>query len=106
MNYLIKSNEMKTVFITYGQAHDEAVIETLEKLEIRGFTRWDGIDGKGSIDGEPRFGTHTWPALNSATMTVIEDDKVDELLAALKMVDQKTPMLGLRAFVWNIEKHI
>lgn len=46
MNYLIKSNEMKTVFITYGQAHDEAVIETLEKLEIRGFTRWDGIDGK------------------------------------------------------------
>jgi hypothetical protein len=34
----------------------------------------------------------------------VPDDKVDDILSAVKAMDEETPALGLRAFVWNIEK--
>ena len=30
--------------------------------------------------------------------------KVDDILAQLRAMDEETPALGLRAFVWNVEK--
>ena len=42
----------------------------------------------------------------SAILTVVPDEKVDGLLEALHALDIETEMLGLRAFVWNIEKTI
>ena len=49
---------MKAVFISYNQTLTKRVLYMLEKLEIRGYTRWKDVSGKGSIDGEPREGTH------------------------------------------------
>jgi hypothetical protein len=37
-------------------------------------------------------------------MTIIPDDKVDELLESVKKLDEVNKEVGLRAFVWNIEK--
>ena len=48
---------MKAVFISYYQTLTERVLYMLEKLEIRGYTRWKDVSGKGSIDEEPREGT-------------------------------------------------
>ena len=31
--------------------------------------------------------------------------KVDDILAQLRAMDEETPNLGIRAFVWNVEKH-
>ena len=42
----------------------------------------------------------------SAIITVVDDAKVDPLLDALHAMDKETEMLGLRAFVWNVEKSI
>ena len=39
-------------------------------------------------------------------MTVVDDAKVEPLLEELHAMDVETEMLGLRAFVWNIEKTI
>jgi hypothetical protein len=39
-------------------------------------------------------------------MTVVDDDKVENLLKSLHALDKETEMLGLRAFVWNIEQSI
>jgi hypothetical protein len=39
-------------------------------------------------------------------MTVVEDDRVDELLTVIKKIDKRSEELGLRAFVWNIERTI
>ena len=46
---------MKAVFISYNQTLTERVLYMLEKLEIRGYTRWKDVSGKGSIDGEPHI---------------------------------------------------
>jgi hypothetical protein len=42
--------------------------------------------------------------MNNALLTFVPDEKVDDILAQLKAMDEETPDLGIRAFVWNIEK--
>ena len=40
------------------------------------------------------------------SVTIVDDAKVDILLNILHEMDLATPKLGLRAFVWTIEKSI
>ena len=97
---------MKSVMITFDQAFYERIIETLDRMNCRGFTYWQQVQGRGSTTGEPHYGSHAWPSMCSAIMTVVDDAKVDPLLEVLHAMDQETEMLGLRAFVWNVEKTI
>lgn len=95
---------MKAIFISYNQAYNEEIVEVLDAHEQRGFTRWENIDGRGSVDGEPHYGSHAWPVQNHALLTFVQDDKVQPILADLKAKDEETPDLGLRAFVWGAEQ--
>jgi hypothetical protein len=52
------------------------------------------------------MGTHTWPEMNSAAITIIDDDRVEELLKYIRMLDEQNKEAGVRAFVWNIEKSV
>ena len=97
---------MKSVFITFDQAHYEHIVEALDKSGCRGFTSFGTVQGRGSKTGEPHYGSHAWPTLNSAILAMVDDDKVDHFLEILHQMDQKTEAQGLRAFVWNIEKTI
>ena len=81
------------------------VADALEALGVRGFTMWQDIAGRGSETGEPHLGNHAWPTMNNAMLTFVEDDKVDDILGKIRSMDEETPDLGLRAFVWNVEKH-
>lgn len=97
---------MKAVFIIFNQANTERVYYMLDRLQIRGYTFWEDVQGRGSTDGEPRQGTHTWPEMNSAVITVVNDEQVDELLDAVKRLDNRNKEIGVRAFVWNVEKTV
>ncbi|MDR2890990.1 MAG: hypothetical protein LBV18_05230 [Alistipes sp.] len=90
---------MKAVFISYNQAHTLEVNTMLDKLEIRGFTRWALTEGRGSTDGEPHFATHAWPSMNSSILTFVDEGKVAPLMEALRKLDAEAPQQGLRAFV-------
>ncbi|MCQ2153733.1 MAG: hypothetical protein MJY44_04085 [Bacteroidales bacterium] len=94
---------MKAVFISYNQAYNEEIVEVLESCGQRGFTRWEGIQGKGGFNGQPRFGSHAWPEQNHAILAVVKDEKVEPMLEKLRVKDEASPDLGLRAFVWNID---
>jgi len=93
---------MKSVFIAYNQAHTERVNFIFDRLKIKGYTQWDNVSGRGSETGEPHLGTHTWPEQNSAVLTIVEDELVEELLEAVKKLDEINKDVGIRAFVWNI----
>lgn len=95
---------MKSVLIVFNQANTERVEYLLDVLSIRGFTFWENVQGRGHINGDPRRGTHTWPEMNNAVMTVIEDDKVEPLLLAVRKLDLRNPEVGVRAFVWTIDQ--
>ena len=94
---------MKSVMIVFNQAFTSRVEYMLDELGIRGFTFFEEVQGRGGESGEPRRGTHTWPEMNSAVITVVPDDKVDELLKTVKKLDARNKDVGIRAFVWNIE---
>jgi nitrogen regulatory protein PII len=94
---------MKAIFIVFNQANTERVEYMLDRIGIRGFTWWENVQGRGSVAGEPRKGTHTWPEMNSAVITVVPDEKVDEILARVKKIDSINDEVGIRAFVWNVE---
>lgn len=97
---------MKSVLITFDQAFYERIIEALDRLNCRGFSYLPQMQGRGSKTGEPHYGSHAWPSMCSAILTVVDDTKVDPLLDVLHEMDVETEMLGLRAFVWNVEKTI
>ena len=94
---------MKSVFILFNQANTERVEYMLDQLKISGFTFFEQVQGRGTNGGEPRRGTHTWPEMNSAVMTIVEDDQVAARLSTIKKLDNRNKEIGVRAFVWNIE---
>ena len=95
---------MKAVFISYNQALTEKVTEIIDSLNIRGFTQWTEVFGRGSQTGEPHMGTHTWPEMNNVHLCMVDDGKVEPLLSKLKELNAQAQEHGLRAFVWNAEK--
>lgn len=97
---------MKSILITFDQAFFERIMALLDRMNCRGFTYLDRVQGRGSKKGEPHYGSHAWPSMNSAIITIVDESKVDPLLEALHEMDIETEQLGLRAFVWNIEKTI
>ncbi len=95
---------MQAIFIIYNQAHTEKVEYMLDRLEIRGYTKWDSVYGRGSKTGVPHMGTHTWPESNAATLTIVDDEKVDVVLEKIKKLDSINEEVGIRAFAWDIKK--
>lgn len=95
---------MKAVFISFYQAFYDEVIEVLDKLDIRGFTSWTNVLGRGSDEGEPHYGTHAWPTVNSAIITFIPDNKVHTLLNEIHKLDLTAQQQGIRAFVLQAEE--
>lgn len=95
---------MKSIFIAYDQAYNMEIADAMQEIGVRGFTMWQDIAGRGSETGEPHLGNHAWPTMNNAILSFVPDDKVDDILAMVRAKDEETPALGLRAFVWNIEK--
>ncbi len=97
---------MKAVLIIFDQAHYSQIERDLSKLNIRGFSSWKEVFGRGSNNGEPHYGSHAWPSVNNAIITIVEDEKVKLLLKYLKELDNMYDQLGLRAFVLNVEDMI
>ena len=95
---------MKAIFIAYNQAYNEEIVEVLVAHGQRGYTAWQDIQGKGSVDGIPHLGNHAWPEMNHALLAMVDDGMVEGIMEDLRAKDAASPDLGLRAYVWNIER--
>ena len=94
---------MKAIFIAYSQAYNEEITALLEGFGQRGFTKWENVGGRGTVDGEPHLGTHAWPAQNHAVLSVVDDALAPQIMDALRATDVANPLLGLRAYVLPVE---
>ena len=105
--------------VVYAIFAKNGVIRTRKKLQkqnnnynvlthnnCRGFTYWQDVQGRGTKSGEPHYGSHAWPSMNSAILSVVDETRLGIVLKALHTLDEAKPALGLRAFVWDIEKAI
>lgn len=97
---------MKSVFITFDQAHHDNVTDALRSSLCRGYTLLTEVGGCGTNTGEPHLGSHAWPAMNEAIIAICDDERVQPLLDRLHKLDVDNPLLGLRAFVWTVEQTI
>ena len=97
---------MKAVFISYNQAFKDEILDIMLKAGVKGFTNWEEVTGRGSRSGEPHYGDHAWPTLNSAMMAVCEDRIAEDFMKRLKVLDENNPLMGLRAFSWTIDSTI
>jgi nitrogen regulatory protein PII len=97
---------MKSVFIVYNQALTERVEEMLNRLNVRGFTQWKDVMGRGSQTGEPHMGSHTWPAMNSAILSVVDEIQAQKLLDGVRKLNEKAEMQGIRAFTWKVDESV
>jgi len=97
---------MKAIFITYNQALTDPVMTVLNKWGVRGFTKWVDTQGRGSVNGDPHYGSHAWPEMNSSILAVTTEEKSESVLKALRELDSEMEAQGLRAFVWNIETQL
>ena len=97
---------MKSIFIAFDQAYYERIVDMLQRSNARGFTAWQEVQGRGTKTGDPHFGSHAWPSISSALITIVDDTQVQPILDKLHQMDLATPKLGLRAFVWNVEQSI
>jgi len=97
---------MKAVMIIFNQSISDEVYDILDNLQIRGFTRWLDVHGRGTEKGEPHFGTHIWPSENGVLLTVVENDKVEPILEEVKKINAQAEEEGIRAFVWTVEQAV
>ena len=67
---------------------------------------FEQVMGAGTKTGDPHLGSHAWPTMNSSILTIVPDERVDTLMERLHEIDVNNEMLGLRAFVWNVERDI
>lgn len=74
----------------------------MKKLGVRGYTSWEEVQGCGSVTGEPHLGDYVWPILNSAIISITDDEHCVQLLKALRALEAANPQLGLRAFWWEV----
>jgi hypothetical protein len=88
-------NEVMTI-IVYDRAIDEELIDVLEELDIRYYTKWQNVLGVGRHD--PHLGDDVWPGLNNVIMTVVRAEKKDLLLERVKVLQASFASAGLRAF--------
>jgi len=93
---------MKAVFIAYNMALTDRVDYLLDRMGVRGYTQWTSIAGRGTETGEPRKGTHTWPELNNAILSIMPDEKVPDILQYIAKMDEVNEKVGIRAFVWDV----
>lgn len=80
----------------------ERITDLLDHHSIRGFTLFPLTHGRGSFDGEPHMGTHTWPAMNSTVIAIADDKKIAAALESLRKLDKDTQLQGMRAFAWEV----
>lgn len=92
---------MKAAFIAYNQAHVQDIEDILHQLSIRGYTRWQDIQGRGTKTGEPHLGSHAWPAKNMATLCIVDDNIAPILKKRIQALDNSAPEQGLRIFFWE-----
>ncbi len=97
---------MKALMIIYNQAHSEVIVEILDRCDVRGFTKWVDVQGRGTHKGEPHYGNHAWPSKNMTTLVVVEEEKVSQLVNELRDLNSKTEKQGLKVFAWDAESMV
>ncbi len=93
---------MKLLMIICPESRRHQAAELLEEHGVEAFTELPQVVGEG-VTGK-RFGSRAWPGRSSLLFTVAEDDKISELIEALRQCrDTLFPGEGMKVFALPAE---
>ena len=94
---------MKLVMICYNEAIDGEVTELLEQADVKGYTKWTKVLGKGQTSG-PHLNSHIWPKVNNVIVTVLPEKFAADILERIREMKSVVATEGLKAFMLPIEE--
>ena len=96
---------MKMLMIVCPAERQKTIRELIASHDVHAYTELQDVTGEG-LTGK-RHGTQVWPRESLIVLTIVSDEKKDELLVALKECAASLfPAEGMRAFVLPVEEAI
>jgi len=92
--------------IILDQAHYDDITNELSKLNIRGFTSWKPVYGRGSNTRISALWNSCLALAQQCNSDCSRRSSFEATASFLKELDDQYQNLGLRAFSWNIEDMI
>ncbi|PKN47937.1 MAG: hypothetical protein CVU59_01070 [Deltaproteobacteria bacterium HGW-Deltaproteobacteria-17] len=99
-----RADVVTLTYLVYDSSLESEVMEFLSDFEIRHFTQWLDILGKGG-HSEPRLNSHTWPGTNHVVAILADKATEDHLYTLVAHVRKKTPGVGIKAFTVPVLRH-
>jgi nitrogen regulatory protein PII len=94
---------MKMVMIICPDQRREEIRAVIEEHAVPAFSELKDVTGEGATG--KHMGTRLWPGTSRLLFTVLDDEKKNELMAALhQCANHLYPGEGLRAFVMPVEE--
>ncbi|MDD5347375.1 MAG: hypothetical protein PHT59_02030 [Candidatus Omnitrophica bacterium] len=93
----------KMVFISYNEAIEDEVLETLNTCVVKNYTKIPGVFGRGTTSGT-HLGNDIWPGRNNLLLVVSDPQHVAQLVGSVKNLRKKLGKEGIKAFVLPVEE--
>jgi nitrogen regulatory protein PII len=94
---------VKMVMISYNEAIESDVMETLSNCTLKNYTKITGTFGKGTSSGT-HLGDDIWPGRNNILYVVCEDAQARQLISCIKEIRKRLSTEGIKAFVLPVEE--
>lgn len=93
---------MKMVWIIYNIGIDDDIIDMLENLDIKFYTKFPECVGVGKVTGA-RLNNHVWPGANHTLMVILPETQATHLMDVLQRLrDTIGKHEGLYAFETDV----
>jgi len=93
---------MKMVMISYNEAVEAEVMESLAECALKNYTKITDTYGSGLTSGT-HLGNDIWPGKNCILYVACEDKEAKQLLACIKELRRTLGKEGLKAFLLPLE---
>ncbi|MFY9402581.1 MAG: PG0541 family transporter-associated protein [Candidatus Omnitrophota bacterium] len=91
------------LMVVYNEVLDDEVMEILDEVRIKGYTKVPEVFGRGEASGT-HLGTDIWPGLNNILYIACQDNQLKELLIKIRQLRGKSGHEGIKAFVLPLEE--
>ncbi len=94
---------MKMIMLTYNEAIDLEVMETLEDCGLKNYTKLLGAHGKGTTSGT-HLGTDIWPGRNNVLYVAAPEANAAQMMKCVRKLRERYGKEGIKAFILPVEE--
>jgi len=93
---------MKMVMVVYNEAIDNEVMEMLEGMPVKNYTKVLGAYGRGASSGI-HLGDDIWPGRNNILYVACDEAQAQKMLIEVKGLRKQFGHEGIKAFILPVE---